>query len=309
MTENSNTKKYMYKGDIFPFGGRYKATMDMDSFYFGYEQLKSLVEIFGTATKFDVDNIKQRISSSTSSRFGMVLTPENEVDNHVNPIRIKVAVYKANQLGLNYIPNIKIMECQIPGVSQKCHINMYFIGTKYSSKNSYFTDVSVRAITLLLNTARNTLLNFAVDARRRGCFDSIDIESFSMMPSFESKTGGNQDQLMKNKKFVMTSRQATSFAAQIDQSLSKYVSDITFDDFKKLAKDPLLTGHSLYPFVVSDDIAKQMFDFLQRLAKGVYFTANCAGFKEDYHSREEYRETFYWNRNDSELQTWMETQP
>ena len=96
MTENSNTKKYMYKGDIFPFGGRYKATMDMDSFYFGYEQLKSLVEIFGTATKFDVDNIKQRISSSTSSRFGMVLTPENEVNNHVNPIRIEVACYKAN---------------------------------------------------------------------------------------------------------------------------------------------------------------------------------------------------------------------
>ena len=242
----------------------------------------------------------------------MVLTPENESNNHPHPIRIKVAGYNAQRLGLNYIPNIKIMECTIPGISQKCHINLYFIGTKYSSKSSYFTDIAVKAITLLLNTARNSLLREAVELRDNGSLDNVDAESLFMMPPFESKTGGNQDLFMKNKKFIMSQKQAYSFANKVDNSLKKYVSDITFKTFKEnTLGDPLMTGCIDFPKTIQDSEMKEMFGFLQSLAKGVFYTVNCAGFKEDYHCQSDFRTNLEWETtydaryNQYELLLWM----
>ena len=286
----------MQSMDVRAFEGDYMLKVDIDSFYAGHESLGVLVRTFGNGVLFEVDNVKLRTSSSTSSRLGMILTPKRELEDRTTPITMKVAGFHAERVGLNYIPNVKIMESKIMGVSQTCHVNMYFIGTKYSSKNSFFTHKQLRAITLLLNTARSNLINNLSGASGNGAFDSVDLDALLSMPFFESKTGGTQDRLMKNKKFVMTSTQAKSFCNYIDRALNKYKNaDMNLERFKDLAANPVLLGHHSFPYAVEEKDLKDMFQFLQDLSKGVYFTINCAGFKHDYHSKPEFRERMSWD--------------
>lgn len=293
---------YIKKSDLEVFGHHFMLKVDVDSIYFGYHSLGALMQGFGVSVKTFVDSRKSRLDSSSSSRFGLSLK-----NNGYDKVRIDVNGIKPDKIGLEYIPNIKIMECQVNDISPRFYINMYFVGTDKTRPTTYLTNMELKAITALLNQAREYTINDLKsnltgvgleEEERRAA--QVEFESFSDMCLFESITGGSQDRSIKNKQTCISNDVAISFGKSFDRALEKFA-DCNEEEFNRVFSKGSYVGSDMPTCrnLLRKELA-EMKKFLKRLSKGVFFCASCAGCKLDFNKRENCQKLMHFDLSSEE---------
>ena len=114
---------YVSKSDFTKFHHDYMLKVDVDSIYFGHNSFSEVMKGFGGSVKSFVDSRKSRLDNSGSSRFGLSLK-----NGDAEKVKIDVNGVYPDKIRLDYLPNIKLMECQVNDISPRFYINMYFIG-------------------------------------------------------------------------------------------------------------------------------------------------------------------------------------
>ena len=100
------------------------------------------------------------------------------------------------------------------GTTKHFRISLYFVGTKYTHKTTYFCDYQDKAVTSLLNIARSKAISFM------HIHESVNkCDQMSNMHLFESKTQGTQDRMMKNNQSYITLKNAQVFSQHFDKVL------------------------------------------------------------------------------------------
>ena len=128
------------------FSGPYTLRVDVDSYYLLFGTMKECFYGFGEGVTYAVNSLKRHTDSTDSSRFALDLSDAAAPS-------VNVAGFNPKKVGLNYIPNIHLCDVQIPGISTRCKIFMYFIGARNVSKTPYVTYLQLKATVLLLNIA------------------------------------------------------------------------------------------------------------------------------------------------------------
>ena len=291
---------YIKKSDLEAFNHQFMLKVDVDSIYFGYKSLGSLMEGFGVSVKAFVDSKKSRLDSSSSSRFGLSLKNNGE-----EKVMINVNGINPDKIRLDFIPNIKIMECQVNDISPRFYINMYFVGTGKTRPTTYFTNMELKAITALLNQAREYTLNDLKsnlmmpqleEAEKKST--QLEFESFSDMCLFESITGGSQDRSIKNKQTCLSQDLAKNFGSSFDLALENFA-NCNQDEFNKIFSKSSYVGSTVPS--CSSALRKELSDmrtFVKNLSKGVFFCASCAGCKLDFNRKENSQKMMEFDSSD-----------
>ena len=223
--DDAESSNYIRLSDLKVFNHSYLLKVDVDSIYFGYKSLGNLMEGFGVSMKSFVDSRKSRLDSSSSSRFGLSL---KHGDENNSKIMIDVNGINPDKIRLDYIPNIKIMECQVDDISPRFYVNMYFVGTDRTRPTTYFTNLELKAITGLLNKAREHTINEMksnlgdVMTDTEAITDMVEFESICSMCLFECITGGSQGRSIKNKQTCLSNNVAISFGNSLDHVLENF---------------------------------------------------------------------------------------
>ena len=131
--------------------------------------------------KFSLSSMKVRLASAGTSRFALVLK-----NNEMQPIKVKVHGCYPEKINLGLFPNIRVLEAWVDGINKPFFINMYFVGTRYTHKTTYFCDYQVKAVTALLNLARHDALVYV-----RALGTEIGYNEMCKIHRFESKTQGS----------------------------------------------------------------------------------------------------------------------
>ena len=282
---------YISKEDFSDFSHDYMLKVDVDSIYFGHNSFRELMDGFGASVKFFVDSRKSRIQKANTSRFGLCLK-----NNGIPKVDIGLNGVNPDKIRLDYFPNIKLMECQVDMISPRFFVNMYFVGVGNIRRTTYFSDLEVKAVTALLNCAREDSISILkshldickirnIDAEMRAA--QVELETFCEMHLFESITGGSQDARIKNRPTCLSHSSAIIFAESFDAALEKYTS-CRDEEFQGVFSSPVFVGsYSNKSGLARMAEIREMRLFLERLKRGVFFCASCAGCKQDFYRKED----------------------
>ena len=281
---------YISKSDFKALNHGIMLKGDVDSIYFGHSSFYKVMRGFGPPVKSFVDSCKHRLDSAVSCRFGLCLKNPGE-----EKVMIDLNGVYPDKIRLDYLPNIKLMECQVDGISPRFFINMYYIGVGKIRPTTYLRNIELKAVTALLNCAREntiTLLEFKLEGLDEEMDDAkrasqVDLELFSDMHLFESITGGSQDKWIKNRPTCLSNSSARLFASQFDKVLKKYTT-CSHEEFVEKFSDSAYVGcHNILSESEEETELSEMRSFIRKLHKGVFFCASCAGCKRDFQIEEE----------------------
>ena len=278
---------YIQRSNLKKFNHRYMLKVDVDSVYFGHNSFQELMKGFGGSVKSFVDSCKTRLDNSGSSRFGLCLK-----NNGYAKVQIDVNGVYPDKIRLDYLPNMKLMECQVNDISPRFYINMYFVGVGKMRPTTYFRNVEVKAVTALLNVARENsiaVLKASLMLHNQGTNNAkkraaqVELETFCDMHLFESITGGTQDKRIKNRPTCLSNNSARIFASEFDRALEKYAT-CNDEEFEKIFSSSVSVGshRKLSNRAMLQELA-EMRAFLIKLKRGVFFCASCAGCKQDFY--------------------------
>ena len=290
VNEGTPSLNYIRRSDLKEFSHQYMLKVDVDSIYFGYKSLGSLMEGFGVSVKSFVDSRKSRLDNSSSSRFGLSLK------NGDQKVKIDVSGIEPDKIRLDYIPNIEIMKCRVNDISPMFYINMFFVGIAKTRPTTYFNNLELKAITALLNKARERTIMVLTDSAKHQTTDNqesigmamaaqVQLESFSDMCLFESITGGTQDRRIKNKQTCLSNDNAIIFGNSFDRELKNFA-DCGERDFNEVFSSRSYVGSDVTNcrHTLRRELA-EMRKFVKQLSKGVFFCASCAGCKRDFNEK------------------------
>ena len=202
------TKDFIPSSDLLDFDEdeAFWAKVDVDSAHFS----ETVVMLFCPEANFLFDCVNTRINAANSSRFSVSLKNKG-----VQKIKIKVNDCYPEKINLGIFPNIKVLEVQVDGITKHFRINLYFVGTKYTHKTTYFCDYQDKAVTSLLNIARSKAISFM------HIHESVNkCDQMSNMHLFESKTQGTQDRMMKKPNHISLSKMPISLLSILTRCLS-----------------------------------------------------------------------------------------
>ena len=255
----------------FDEGERFRATVDVDSTYFGDSRLDTVVSFFSESAKFTADSAKHRCQSAGSSRFALSLK-----NSGVQRVKVRVNGCYPEKINLGLFPNIKVLEARVKGIEQPFHINMYFVGTKYTHSTTFFCNYQVKAVTVLLNIAR---CNATALLKQHG--EEKEYGQMCDLYPFEAQTPGTQEPLMKIGKWSLSLFNARTFAQEFDKALR---ATALWEDEDFIDEVNAFSGCDEHGLTLDLDEVTQMLIFLKSLSNGVFFCASCAGFKSDFHN-------------------------
>ena len=302
---NASVSNYITRSDFSNFNHDYMLKVDVDSVYFGHTSLKEVMKGFGDSVTSFVDSCKSRLDNSDSSRFGLCLK-----NSGFEKVMINVNGVYPDKIRLDYLPNIKIMECDVEGISPRFYVNMYFVGVGKVRPTTYFKNVEVKALTALLNCARENcipMLKTALSVCNRGNDDAkkiaaqVELEIFCDMHLFESMTGGSQDKRIKNRQKCLSNRSARIFASEFDSALKKYAT-CNDEDFAKVFSNSVYVGsHAILSSTALMAELAEMRSFLMKLNNGVFYCASCAGCKQDFFTKRSSQSLMNFDSSDRDM--------
>ena len=283
--------------DLQPFSGPYRLKVDIDSIYAGTNSLQELLKGFGNETKFLLDTVKDRIQTAHSSRFGMSLSLQGARNEQIDPdmyrpIKMQVCGFHPTKVALSFVPNIRILQASVPGLTRCMNIHLYFIGTKYSSKKPYFTNMQVKVITILLNNAKQYMANNAASNNSTELLDQVQDLHY-----FECKHGGSQGHMLESDQKTISHNVAKLLGQQLDEVMKK-VSTMSQETFvNTMLKLEQISCHQDQSSKGSTE-NREMYTFAKELSMGSFFVMYIAGCKTDFQIGGNLSKDLTYNPND-----------
>jgi hypothetical protein len=239
--------------------------LDCDSAYFGHHKFTSLIDACGTNCSFGFDSLVDRHKSSNGFRFGIDTTLL--VDN---PIYYKS--FKAKKINLEALPNVKVAVCMLDAIhGHPMAIYVSYIGSKFIRKSNMFRNEELAVVTAGMNLVKNFIVkDHAIDSRTRF--------SISQLPTFESKSAERDlDSCKINAHFTISQSKMVLFAEKFEEALN-LLGTVDGDDLWRTEYIGMAWEEPLNQKLNFDLIR----DFLEDFKHNHYFTANAAGFKEQF---------------------------
>lgn len=253
---------------------KFGLTVDVDSLYFGHEDLGKVVAGLGAKSIFSLNWMIDRRSCTNQSRFSV--TTRN-IDKEVLPLRVHGK--KPLNVALHRFRNVTLFTARIPNFNNsEIRIHLYWLySTKLPIFHNYFSDIQLISICFLLNKSRIQALNDA----------SLQLEynrqyhELSHVPMLSHHLAGKAGHFFSNKSFQLSYEAMCLWADAFDVELFESKRS-NFTDFLNDFEEHSSLGTYFVNEKSKISLLKKVHEFFGLLYSGHHFTATMAGAKADF---------------------------